>query len=343
LAGCFEHYPQLKLVDDGWSRFEKMHDWIYWFESINKRSWEIGAQTEMWSYLPWSFVGWKTLFANTRNDLPEYPRVDYQNHLARQAFDEVTAELTNCLSATTRSQFNALSIVTELGPSLVNLMNPEIKLINSQLVRPEEKITLSSMVEIMQHCNLNFVVDKNDQGQSFYRLEPPLEVFVQFEGTTRNQFAGPAKFQLRQLITSELNSARLKARRMQMGKDANDSGNGRAHDAQGYKDAYAKSLAGGSARSTTTVDGSVPATRIPVDFFGRPILAKSTKQSIPAALLPTLPDPILGRRKEKENEADDQMHQIAAIKKAKLKVFYNYHEGYSNAVRKPVKMSSLLL
>lgn len=323
LAGCFEHYPSLNLVDDGWWRYERMHDWIHWYEYIDKTSWEVGTQTEMWSYLPWSFVGWKYLFANTGNALPEYPRIDYQNHLKRTAFDEVTADLIASLPATTRSHFNTLSTVTELGPSLVTLLSPDVKLINSQLVRQEERSTLSSVVNIMQHCNLNFVMDKNEQAQSYYRLEPPLEVFVQYEGK-RSTVVGPARFQLRQMIVSELNSARVKARRLQMGKEANEAS--RAQDVQGYKDAYAKGLGG--------ADHKPKLARIAVDFFGRPVVPKAPVQQLQR--LP--PDGVEGRQNPPADESF-----APTPKRAKLKVFYNYHEGYSNAVRKPVKMASLLL
>lgn len=324
LAGCFGHYPLLKLVDDGWWRFKKMHDWIYWYEHLNKRSWEVGAQTELWTYLPWSFVGWKQFFANTANEMPEYPREDYQNHLKRAAFDEVTRDLISCLPASTRSHFNNLSIVTELGPSLVTLLSPDLKLINSQIVRPEERSTLTLLVEIMQHCNLNFIMDKNEQGQLYYRLEPPLEVFVNFEGK-KSQTVGPAKFQLRQMIVGELHAARVKARRIESGKEEKSAKPTMV--GQGFKEAYAKKVG-----MDSTNNGQLP--RVALDFFGRPIVPKVVKQS--SLPKPILPESILGRRKEKEND-EQEVH-----KKAKLKVFYNFHEGYSNAVRKPVKMSSLL-
>lgn len=79
LAGCFEHYPNLSPPDEGWWRFSKAHEWIHWFETLNNKGWELsGGTSELWQYLPWSFVIWKRLFANTSNALPEYPRVDYQ-------------------------------------------------------------------------------------------------------------------------------------------------------------------------------------------------------------------------------------------------------------------------
>lgn len=323
LSGCFEHYPSLKLVDDGWWRFAKMHDWIYWYEHINKKSWEVGAQTEMWTYLPWSFVGWKNLFANTSNTLPDYPRVDYLNHLKRSAFENVAADLTACLPITTRSSFNNLSIITELGPSLVTLLSPDLKLINSQLVRPSERAKLTSLVEIMLHCNIEFVLDKNEQGQTYYRMEPPLEVFVQYEGK-KSSLVGPAKFQLRQMVVSELHAARVRARQIQSGQEQ-EEGKGQRLVGQGLRDAYSK--------QNGMTDVNAQTTRVAVDFFGRPIVAKANKVEIVAT---TLPDSILGRRKEKEND------EAELFKAKKLKVFYNYHEGFSNAVRKPVKMSSLL-
>lgn len=126
LAGCFEHYPNLKLVDDGWWRFHKAHEWIHWYEHLNQRGWELGNQVDMWAYLPWSFACWPQLFANTANELPEYPRVDYQNHVKKTAYDEVVLDVFRGLSLHTQVQFDKLSMVTELGPLLAPILTPSL-------------------------------------------------------------------------------------------------------------------------------------------------------------------------------------------------------------------------
>lgn len=332
LAGCFEHYTNLKLVDDGWWRFRKMHDWIHWYEHLNQRGWELGVQNEMYSYLPWSFACWRQLFANTANLLPEYPRTDYQNYLKRTAFDEVTIDLQNCLPLSTRSQFDKNSLVTELGPMLVPLLSPDLKPINAQVVQVEEKRKLASCVSLMNTLNIDFIMDKNEQGHSYYKFDPPLEAFAHFEGKRVAENTGvAARFNVRQMITAELRALRLREKQTNLDESASTRKSKKEEEPK-PKEAPKK------------VKGAV-------DFFGRPIVAKQQTKSLAPLSGTGLPQSILARRQEKENLAP--LAQSAnqndfgdvfepALKKAKLKVFYHYHEGYSNAVRKPIKMSDLL-
>lgn len=348
LAGCFEHYPNLKLVDDGWWRFRKMHDWIHWYEYLNQRGWETGNPTEMWGYLPWSFVCWRQLFANTANELPAYPRVDYQNHLRRTAFDEMAADVQANLPTQTRSQFDKESLVTELGPMLVPLLTPNVKPINSQLVRLEEKATMTSCVALLHALNIDFVLDKNEQGHSYYRFDPPLEAFAHFEGKrVEGHTATAARYNVRQMMTSELRALRVRQR-----QGASVSGGTGAGDKWG--DGESERARKGKAEEPQ--QKQAPKSKCAVDFFGRPITAKA-ENKVSTASGNGLPESILARRREKENIPpgghppagmdDSQKADMAAVdfppaKRAKLKVFYHFHEGYSNAVRKPIKMSALL-
>lgn len=77
LAGCFEHYPLLRAQDDGWWRYNAAHDWMHWNESLVEKGWQLGTH-ELSQYSAWSFVSWHTLFANTINELPSFPRADYE-------------------------------------------------------------------------------------------------------------------------------------------------------------------------------------------------------------------------------------------------------------------------
>lgn len=332
LAGCFEHYTNLKLVDDGWWRFRKMHDWIHWYEHLNQRGWELGVQNEIYSYLPWSFACWRQLFANTANVLPEYPRIDYQNYLKRTAFDEVTIDLLNCLPLSIRTQFDKNALVTELGPMLVPLLSPDLKPINAQVVQVEEKRKLASCVSLMNTLNIDFIMDKNEQGHSYYKFDPPLEAFAHFEGKRVAANTGiAARFNVRQMITAELRALRLRERQSNFDENASSRKSKKEEDPK-PKEAPKK------------VKGAV-------DFFGRPIVAKQQTKSLAPLSGTGLPQSILARRQEKENVAPSVQNSSnndsdeiiePALKKAKLKVFYHYHEGYSNAVRKPIKMADLL-
>ncbi len=63
-------------------------------------------------------------------------------------------------------------MVAELLPLLNRILNPEIRPVNSQLVKKEEKDVLTKLVGLMIRMKLGFVQDKNEDGQLTYKLEP---------------------------------------------------------------------------------------------------------------------------------------------------------------------------
>ncbi len=76
--GCFELYPSLKrLKDDGWHRYEKVHDWLHFAQTLLDSPYRLGTY-ELMGFVPWTFVPWHHQFANTHNLTPEYPRADYE-------------------------------------------------------------------------------------------------------------------------------------------------------------------------------------------------------------------------------------------------------------------------
>ena len=145
--GCFELYPSLRrLKDDGWHRYHKVHDWLYFGHTMLESAYKLGT-FELMAFVPWSFVPWHHQFANTHNTLPDYPKADYevrkkiclaglqilkihcisQAYLRRVAFDEIASSLHNSLPPSVRGQFNLSSLTMELGPMLMRILSPAIK------------------------------------------------------------------------------------------------------------------------------------------------------------------------------------------------------------------------
>ncbi|KAI3492844.1 hypothetical protein L1887_42448 [Cichorium endivia] len=89
---CFEHYPTLRAADGGWKRYRQVHDWLHFGQCISARAWSNG-NFELLGFMPWSFVCWHLLFAHIGNALPEYPKVDYENHLKSSAFNEIVSQI----------------------------------------------------------------------------------------------------------------------------------------------------------------------------------------------------------------------------------------------------------
>lgn len=338
--GCFEHYPSLRTSDDGWKRYRAAHDWLHFGQSINDKVWAHGNY-ELLGFMPWSFVCWHLLFANVGNSLPEYPKVDYENHVKLSAFNELASQVVTALPDNVRSQFNRQSVVTELGPFLMRILTPDLRPVNNQLARPEDRQILASLVAIMSSLNIRFVQDRlSDEeaastgqsvGQLVYKLDPPLDIFTQFEGK-RSKENGPSRFAVRQMVVKETEKAAL---RKLTGADAND-------DISTANLAMAVYRTNGSTTSGGLQDKK---DKVAVDFFGRPIVKT---QSAPTGPLLSMSDLVPhGTKRGADGIARSgsvASHLSAPTREEvqDIKVFYRYHEGFSNAVRRPMKISALL-
>lgn len=170
-----------------------------------------------------------------------------------------------------------------------------------------------SVVSVMLDMQLSFVHDKNEEGQLMYKLEPPIDVFVHFDGKRASDIPA-SRYNTRQLIVREMEAEHL--RRMN-----GDSSGVNKSNASDILAAYT------STKPHQDLLGAVsakPEVRDAVDFFGRVIVPKSVD----------VPED----DSRKENEAEEPAH-----KKRRTSAVYKYHEGFSNAVRVTKRVSDFLL
>ncbi len=250
----------------------------------------------------------------------------------------------------------------------MRILTPDLRPINNQLARAEDKQVFSSLVAVMNSLNIKFVQDKVSEeeaavvGQSagtlVYKLEPPLDVFTQFEGK-RSKDVGPSRFAVRQLVAREMERQLL---RKNAGVDGGEEDAGSTS-----KSATAVYRSKGAIAGTGPDPAKAKEGKVAVDFFGRPIVAKAAKVE-PLSAVP-IPEGMGGKKRKApigtgataaastmqgdatSASADEASSAARGEGNTKatgdagdtnIKVFYRYHEGFSNAVRRPMKMSSLL-
>ncbi|PWN44307.1 P-loop containing nucleoside triphosphate hydrolase protein [Ceraceosorus guamensis] len=324
LHGCFEHYPTLRLVDDGFLRFKKIHDWMAWNEAVHAKGWEL-ATHELAGYLPWAFAPWHFLFANTANELPGFAKVDYQNHLKRTAFDEIAAELYTSLPPGLRIMFGKEAVVTELGPSLMRMLSPDLRPINAQITRPGEKEILAAVVQILISLGLSLQQDRTEEGQLIMRLEPALDAFVQYEGK-RSKEVGPARYAIRSAIAKEVEAVKMRIKSLSVSAGMDAMGQPVRHEelaakaAAGaiavYKNGGDSALldSGALFSSALTTTTTTTTRKVAVDFFGRKILPAA------APLAPVAPDKLAEIQSDqaaiRETEAQVAKKKAAAAQQA---------------------------
>lgn len=176
---------------------------------------------------------------------------------------------------------------------------------NANLVKQEEKATLARLVQIMIDLGLRFVRDKTEDGQPTFKLEPPIDVFIHYDGKRAGDVA-TARYAVRQLVSQAVSpGAQSEGAKLMGGGTWQIDAELARRNGAATKDV----LGGANIKKQDPNDPDKP----PVDFFGRLIEVESATSS-----------------------------SVVQRPAKKFRVIYRFNEGSSSAVRKPIKMSSLM-
>jgi chromosome transmission fidelity protein 18 len=93
-------------------------------------------------------------------------------YLQRTAHDEIATSFSLNLPLSLKSMFTSTTVVSELLPLFNRIVTPDLKPINSQVVKNEERQRLMRTVNTMILTKTVFAIDKNEEGQLSYKLDP---------------------------------------------------------------------------------------------------------------------------------------------------------------------------
>ena len=96
----------------------------------------------------------------------------------------------------------------EVAPYLNRIISPPLRPVNSQVIRPAEKALLARLVSIMATLELRFMQEKTEEGQLVYRLDPPIDVFVTYDGKRAADIA-VSRYAVRHLVAAEVRDSGL--------------------------------------------------------------------------------------------------------------------------------------
>ncbi|KAF5373912.1 hypothetical protein D9758_000776 [Tetrapyrgos nigripes] len=310
-TGCFAHYATLRRHDPSFSRFEKAGEWLMTFDTLSAAMYNDG-DFALSPYLPYTLVPFYPLFQERGAPRIERNQDDWNNLQLTKTNEEIYRSLVRCLQvASTRNGGDFRHLVNtpilqlEFAPYINRIINPPLRPVNSQIVRPEERAVMSRLVDIMSTLELRFVQERSDDGQLSYRLDPAADVFMTYDGK-RAADVTVSRYAVRHLVAEEVD-ARLSSRQGDIVvKDKPTKQKGLTSK---QKDPD-EDLPSPSKRTKTDVVDI--ADRPPTDFFGRPIKVSNNAASLRNGFAKKYP------------------------------VTYRYKEGNSSAVRKPIKMSAFL-
>ncbi|KAE8150205.1 hypothetical protein BDV25DRAFT_114548 [Aspergillus avenaceus] len=341
ITECYTSYPLQSFQDDTFlSKPNAAYDWLHFHDTISSKvfsnqDWELGA------YLSQSVLAFHQLFASSygRRNFKETEEEEEEEHpfsgpraefAALEALKQNRATINgfqSSLPAPLLRLFRSIDgLVIDLVPNLIRMLSPDIKPVvirgsgeqrSTASVRKEsERALVQAAVRVMAGLGVTFEKVRVEgeggaHGGWAYRMEPPLDTLVAFSkmkgGLSGTGASAPVRYAVRQVLDQE---SRKETVRKQ---------------SEALSSVVPKRSAGKSTNDQNQVDGKgtnkslTNGPRAKRDFFGR-IIREPT------------PPPAGSQENPVQNEAS----------KAGRKVWVTYHDGFSNAVRKPISMSELL-
>ncbi|KIK59483.1 hypothetical protein GYMLUDRAFT_227055 [Collybiopsis luxurians FD-317 M1] len=328
--GCFSHYATLRRHDANFSRYEKANEWLMTFDTLSAAMYNDG-DFALSPYLPYTLVPFYPLFQERGAPKVERGQEDWDNLQLTRTNDEIYKSLTRCLQvASTRNSGNYRHLGNwpimqlEFAPYINRIISPHLRPINGQHMRATERPLMNRLVDIMSTLELRFVQERAEDGQLTYRLDPPADVFVTYDGKRASDIT-VSRYAVRHLVAQEVD-ARLSSRsneiidKGQTGKHANFFGGAKNKSGKEAMDDDDSPKPSPGKRPRTNASAEIDiADRPPTDFFGRLI------------------QPSAGSKITSRTSA-----AVAVDTTSKFHVGYKYKEGNSAAVRKPIKISAFL-
>lgn len=354
MTDCFSAYPDQPYQDDNYlSKPDEAYEWLNFHDQLSSAVFSH-SEWELATYLAQPILAFHHLFAtpnrthaNTANKWNEQETTEdnetptpfsgrqasYQAHETQKSNFEILQTLQASLSLPLLRMFpSPTAMSTEFVPYLMRMLNPNVTPVvvqnsgisTASVRKASEKLLVQRAVNAMTASGIRFDrIRLESEGASHsgpqtwvYRMEPAIDSISVFETLDLKAAGMPlvdrTRFAVRQVLDQEFAIASKKtaeAARINRGGATITS--------------LGEVVAGAAVPNLLREDSK----KLKRDFFGR-IVAEEPRQ-------------------EGDSEADGET--AAKKKKQKMedggdkeRVWVTFHEGYSNAVRKPVSLKELL-
>jgi len=201
----------------------------------------------------------------------------------------------------------------ELVPYLFLMTSPNLRPVNTKLYSESEKHMFLTLVETMLSYNLTFRQERNQEGQYTYILEPNIEELITYSNMTQHKHL---PYATKQLIAREIDLEKMRrhdhVNEDQQSSSQNNTNTSAATEQQQQQQPKPYKPIN-VVKKQKLIPKKIEPSSVQLDFFGRTI--KTPVKSSSA-----------NGKGEKKNSLLDKS------------VRFRFNEGYTNAVRRKVKI-----
>nr|KAI8767092.1 putative chromosome transmission fidelity protein 18 [Biomphalaria glabrata] len=308
IQGLHENYLEAKSKDPHLTGLNLANEWLCYADICS----HFIAKSQDYSVMKFSSfvpIVFHFLYASYSPFRIQFPHSQFEASQKLMKSVNLLKTLFEDMPPITRKFNNHQSIVLDLLSPLLDILQPTLRPVNTQLYSNREKEELSNVVKIMMAYNMTYHQEKSQDGQYVYALDPNVEEITKLPGLKqRKQLTYAAK----QMIAREIELEKLRKTESNLPKSSEVSASEKLPDPKvANVPNHLKKL---EAKSLTQ---EKPA----MNFF-----EKFTKTK---------------RDKPVDKEVVDPQDKV---KKDLLDtvIWFHFKEGFSNAVRRNVKIQDLL-
>ncbi|KAK9462132.1 uncharacterized protein V1516DRAFT_673834 [Lipomyces oligophaga] len=364
-TGCFSLYAAMQYTDTDGAMKKPVEagEWLFFYDALANSMYR-DQHGDLAPYLAYAAGAFHALFSNKANTV-EIVREVNASGLSRANFEcyeklratrEIARQLISQAPASTYAMFRSdSSIVSELGPFLRLIINPAVSPMNGSVVSDNDREKVGHAVQVMLDMGIKLEHRKTDSGAYLFTNEPAVEE-VSLVRREEIQKAIGGKYVVRQVLYQELErasillqSAAARARNNVMAdvirggrkNSAGDSGgDGPRESGMKARSKRSSTAATGEdeANDDINVDNNIGRKRLALDSTSasaRPFVSFfehiSAKQDRPD-------DQEQSWGAHTRRRSNQQVREQMRLDRSQ-RTWVQYHEGYSDAVKKPITWS----
>jgi len=309
LNGVFENFLDIKFKDSGLMNVNSGLEWFVHFDILHQEMMHSQNYSIM-GHLPFPLVASHLLFASNVKERIKFPVQNTECRAKLAKNHNILASVVAEMAPQARAFSNNTVMVRDLLPLLTSVIQPSIRPVNTQLYSQREKRELTNLVDVHIMYNLTYQQERNEEGQYEYKMDPDIENVVCFPGVKR---AVTLSYATKQLVAHEID--REKMRRSEVKDVPITSSQEEKEDKS--EDKSAENTPKGKKKTDSHLQKlkAKPVNLAPavaIDFFGRAVKVDPNQQT-----------------KKEENSL------------VKSDIWFKFKEGYTNAVRRTIKMKDM--
>ncbi|XP_014217281.1 chromosome transmission fidelity protein 18 homolog [Copidosoma floridanum] len=331
--GVFHNYPT--TCKEQIIPVYKSLQWFEFYDEVNT----LVMQHQTWMLMPYAnsaVVAWHLYLAASQVPKITYPTIQFE---VNQKIERNKAIL---MVTKKSSKIDVLTLVSDVLPYLPDILTPRLRPVNLLLYSPKEKLELEKLINVMLDFGLAFTQIKKPMGGYEYVLDPNLWDLGTFpECKVRKTIP----YTVKQIIIQELETTRIQRAAIATGDPtASGAGGGKATG-------QAKASSSAAKSSADQPKGQEDVPNHLKQLSVQPISEKKNRNFFATFKL-------IGQEKHKKQLEEEKAlgivntKELEKIENAKAEkkqkklfrnnVWFEYKEGYSNAVRRTILMKDLL-